>query len=48
MGAGFDLAIETEQLEAAAEILDASTPELLAAGNGLLARWFDECGALGD
>ena len=44
----FDLAIETDQLDAVVEILDASTPELLAAGHTeLLARWLDECGALG-
>jgi DNA-binding CsgD family transcriptional regulator/tetratricopeptide (TPR) repeat protein len=44
----FDLAIETDQLDAMVEILDASTPDLLAAGHTeLLARWLDECGALG-
>jgi len=44
----FDLAIEADQLDAVVEILDASTPELLAAGRTeLLARWLQECGALG-
>jgi LuxR family maltose regulon positive regulatory protein len=44
----FDLAIEADQLDAVIEILDASTPELLAAGRTeLLARWLQECGALG-
>jgi ATP/maltotriose-dependent transcriptional regulator MalT len=44
----FDLAIETNELESAADILDASTTELLAAGHTeLLARWVDECGTLG-
>jgi ATP/maltotriose-dependent transcriptional regulator MalT len=44
----FDLAIETDQLGTAADILAASTPELLAAGRTeLLARWLEECGELG-
>lgn len=44
----FDLAIETDRLEIAADILDAATPELLAAGQTeLLARWLEDCGALG-
>jgi ATP/maltotriose-dependent transcriptional regulator MalT len=44
----FDLAIEVNQLEVAADILDASVSELLAAGRTeLLARWLDECGSLG-
>jgi LuxR family maltose regulon positive regulatory protein len=44
----FDLAIETDQLGRAADILAESTPELLAAGRTeLLARWLEECGELG-
>ena len=44
----FDIAIETGELVAAAEILDAATPGLLATGQTeLLARWLDGCGTLG-
>ena len=44
----FDLSIETDRLEIAADILGAATPELLAAGQTeLLARWLTDCGPLG-
>jgi ATP/maltotriose-dependent transcriptional regulator MalT len=44
----FDLAIETEQIEIAIDILGASVTELLAAGQTeLLARWLEDCGVLG-
>jgi DNA-binding CsgD family transcriptional regulator len=44
----FDLAIETDRLETAAEILEQATPDLLAAGQSeLLSRWLNDCRGLG-
>jgi DNA-binding CsgD family transcriptional regulator len=45
---GFDIAIESGELDTAADILDKATPGLLAAGQTeLLERWLNECGTLG-
>jgi LuxR family maltose regulon positive regulatory protein len=44
----FDLAMQIDRADAAADILEESTPDLLAAGQSeLLQRWLDDCGELG-
>jgi ATP/maltotriose-dependent transcriptional regulator MalT len=44
----FDLAIQAEEFDAAVEILEQATPDLLAAGQSeLLGRWLDDCREFG-